>query len=305
MRSWQLFARLNPFQEPDDAVPVFMREVAYLPPWRVALRLAGRGMVPVVAVLLAVTGLVALRAPLPLATRCLTGGLSLLVMVLASLVTWSVPLGVALGSTIVREHEGATWDTLRTTPFDTATLVLSKARGALWSLRVALLFARSAILIAALVAALLSLSLIEHMPWSAIGNLSPYGMCGVGLVVMTVGGALYLLDRAQQFTLMATTALAVSAGTRTVRAAVPTANVAAFVAWLLDVSLAALLLAAQPSQATALQERAITLALLGPVPAYLAELSPGWAALAVGFTFALREVAVGLVWRWTVRAASA
>ena len=304
MRSWQLFTRLNPFQEPDGAVPVFMREAAYLPPWRVALRLAGRGMVPVGAVLLAVTVLVALRAPLPLATRCLTGAFSLLVMALASLVTWSVPLGVALGPTIVREREGATWDTLRTTPFDTPTLVLSKARGALWSLRVALALARTALLTAALAAALLSLGLIERTPWPTFTDLSPYGMCGVGMLIMAAGGALYLLDRAQQFTLMAVAALAASAGARTVRVAVPGANVAAFTAWLLDVSLAALLLAVQPVQATALQERAITLALLGPVPAYLAELPAGWAALAVGLTFALREVAVGLVWRWTVRAAS-
>lgn len=304
MRSWELFARLNPFREPDGAVPVFLREATHLPPWRVALHLIGRGIVPSAGVVLLAATLVALRAPLPLATRCLTGSLSLLVMVLASLVTWSVPLGVALGPTIVREREGATWDTLRTTPFDTATLVLSKARGALWSLRVALLFARSAILIAALVAALLSLSLIERMPWSAVGNLSPYEMCGVGLVVMTAGGALYLLDRAQQFTLMAATALAVSAGTRTVRAAVPTANAAAFVAWLLDVGLAAVVLALQPVQAVTLQERAITLMLLGPVPAYLAELSLGWAALAVTLTLALRETIIGYVWRWTLRAAS-
>ncbi len=305
MRSWELFTRLNPFREPDGAVPVFLREATHLPPWRVALQLIGRSMMPSAGVLALVAVLVALRAPLPLATRCLTGGLSLLVMVLASLVTWSVPLGVALGPTIVREREGGTWDTLRTTPFDTATLVLSKARGALWSLRVALLLARDAVLIAALAAALLSLSLIEHTPWPALTDLSPYQACGVGLLVMAAGGCFYLLDRAQQFTLMATAALAVSAGTRTVRVAVPGANAAAFVFWLLDVSLAAVVLTLQPAQAATLQERVITLTLLGPIPAYLAELSLGWAALAVTITLALREALIALVWRWTLRAASA
>jgi hypothetical protein len=54
-----------------------------------------------------------------------------------------------------------------------------------------------------------------------------------------------------------------------------------------------------------LQERVITLTLLGPIPAYLAELSLGWAALAVTITLALREALIALVWRWTLRAASA
>lgn len=305
MRSWELFARLNPFREPDGAVPVFLREATRLPPWRAALGMVGRGIMPTATVLVTVTLLVALRAPLSLATRCLTGGLSLVVMALASLVTWSVPLAVALGPTIVREREGGTWDTLRTTPFDTATLVLSKARGALWSLRIALALARTSLIIAALVAALISLSVIEHTPRPDLTRLSPYGICGIGLLVMATGGALYLLDRAQQATLMALAALAVSAGARTVRVAVPGANAAAFTAWLLDVGLAALVLALQPVQAATLQERVITLTLLGPVPAYLGELSLGGAALAVAITFALREAIIALVWRWTIRAASA
>ncbi len=286
-------------------MPVFVREATYLPPWRVALRLMNQDAVPALTVVALVQLLILLRAPLPLATRCLVGGLLLLTMILASVMTWSVLLGLALGPTIVRERERATWDTLRTTPFDTATLVLSKARGALWSLRVVILLARGAILLAALVAALLSLSLIEHTHWPFLSDLSPYGMCGVGLLVMSAGSILYLLDRAQQFTLMATAALAVSAGARTVRVAVPGANAAAFAFWLLDAGLAAVVLALQPVPAATLQERLITLALLGPIPAYLAELSLGWAVLAVTFTLALREAVIALVWRWTLRAASA
>ncbi len=303
MRSWTLFAQLTPFSDSDTAAPIFLREAMHVPPWRAALRMVGRGGAPVFAVFGVVAALVVLRAPLPLATRCLTGGLSLVVMVLASLVTWALPLGVALGPAIVRERERATWDTLRATPPGTAAIVLSKARGALWQMRLALALARGSLLVASLAAALLSLGVVEHTHHPDLTTLSAYAVCGVGLVLMAAGGALYLLDRAQQFTVMAVAALAVSASARTVRAAVPGANAAAFMAWLCDVALAAALLAVQPAPATTLQERIITLALLGPIPTYLAELSLGAAAAAVALTLLLREAAVALLWRMTLRAA--
>lgn len=305
MNSWKLLAHLTPFWESDAITPVFMREVALPSIWRAAVRYLGRIAGPLLIALVCLALLAALRAPLRLATQCFSGALYLLVLLLPSLFAWAVPLGLALGPTIVGERERQSWETLRATPLDTEALLLSKARGALWRLRGPLYAQRLVLIVASFGVGVIGLSAIGATGGAQAVHVPPYAACGGAVAIIALGAGLYLLDRAQQFALMAAAALGASASTLSLRAALASAIGAASGVWLADVSLALLALTLQPAHAQSLAARLVILTMFGPTAAYLIELPPARAALSIALTLIARELAVRAAWRWTVHAASA
>jgi hypothetical protein len=131
------------------------------------------------------------------------------------------------------------------------------------------------------------------------------GVMWAGVVAAAVMcGGLFLVDRTQQFVLMALAALAVSTTTRSARVALPGAIVATFLAWLSDVGLAAALLALSPAQVSRWQAaRALALVSLGPLGGYLLQW-PVLQALAVTLlTVLVREAIAQGLWHSALRAA--
>ena len=119
-----------------------------------------------------------------------------------------------------------------------------------------------------------------------------------------LAGALYLADRAQQFAVMALAALGVSATARGSRSALPSGVAAAFLIWLIDLSLAALVVTfGPPGGVGSAGIRSMALIALGPLGAYLLEWSLTRALLAALLTLLAREAAAQALWRATLRAA--
>jgi hypothetical protein len=306
MKSWQLFRHLTPFRASElEFTPIFQRERKLTPLWGMITLPPGIGRVgfPAMALAMIVYLLALVFVSDPLVTYCLSTLAVWPLLLLPSLVLWTLPLGLTLAPVVVRERAAGTWFTLRTTPFDTETILLSKARAALLRLKPLMILSRGALAFGSLIAAMASLNLVEYAT-HAYPTLSPLGACGVGTLVMVVSAVVYLIDRAQQFVFMVTAALAASVSSTSARATLPGANAAAFLAWLADMAGALAWIAVHPGGATdGFTATLRLLVMLGPAAGYMAYLTPGWAVLGMLLTFVFREIAVRLVWRWTVRAA--
>jgi hypothetical protein len=308
MTSWRLFKHLTPFRESDvESTPVFWRERSRTPFWRTIQlpRQIGHAGFRAIALVTVTYMLALVLAPDPVVTYCLSTLLpSLVLWSMPSLALWSLPLGLALGSIVVREREQGTWYTLRTIPLETETILLSKARGALMRLGPLMTLSRGALVFAAMVVAVISLNALEHITESHPGFLSSSDACGAGIIVMVMSAGLFLIDRAQQFVLMAVAALAASTTSPSTRVAVPGASGAALLAWMADVGVAVTLVAVDQGGASiSLMASVRLLAMLGPVAGYTGYLPPQHGVFYILLTFACREMVVFLLWRWTVRAA--
>ena len=238
----------------------------------------------------------------PLTVYCLTNLFTLPVLLLSSLVIWSLPLGMTLAPVVVREREQDTWYTLRTTPFDTETLLLSKgARGADAAAGAAAGGAWSDVFGGGgrerhqPESGRASLSGLSRHPARAPGVRNRDRRDGAGGAALSAGsGAAVRLDdrggagrqRVQHVDAYGT------AG----------ASVAALLAWMADVGIAELLIVLDPGSMS-LTAQGRLLIMFGPVAGYAGELGPVRAALYLVLTFLLRELAVRLLWRWTVYAA--
>jgi hypothetical protein len=305
MRSWQLFKHLIPLRDSEvEFTPVFLRErqrafrwwTVSLPPrlTRVSFPAA------VLIVIMYVAGLI--FAPIPFVTYCLTGLLIWPLLILPSLGWWALPLGLTLAPVVIRERVAGTWHTLRLTPLDTETILLSKARAALMRIRPLLIVFRALLIAVSLVAAMMSVNLIEHLTHS-YPSLSS-NACGIGTLVMAIAALVFLIDRAQQFVLMAIAALAVSASSASERLTLPGANAAAFLVWMADLSAVIVVFSLHPDGAAiSLRASLPLLVAIGPVGVYARHLSPGFAVLLIVATLIIRELAVRLLWHWTVSAA--
>ena len=303
MTSWRLLAHFLSFWESDAETPVFRREVALPPIWRQAPVPLVRAVLPGVA-LCGVAFMVALvRGAQPLATLCLATSLSLVVLLIPSLLVWAVPLGVVLAPVVVGDRERGTWDMLRVTPLSTETILLSKARGALWRLHYGFSALRMTLILASVIPGVASLGLIEHTNRS-VGDVPSTLVCGGAMVIIVVGAALFLIDRAQQFVFMILAALAVSASAGSSRMALPGATVAALAAVFAEIGAGIVLLAVLPGSAgVSVQTWFAVLIMFGPMANALANLP--FVSAMVGVTLILvgRETAVRLLWRWAVHAA--
>ncbi len=125
------------------------------------------------------------------------------------------------------------------------------------------------------------------------------------LGALLLGAALFVADRAQQFVLMAVTALAVSATVRSERAALASAAAAVFGVWLADIVIAVMVMALVPSEMLRyLGIRTLTVVALGPVGAYVFDLPPTALPVMIPVTLLGREIVIRAAWRWTCAAAS-
>lgn len=232
-----------------------------------------------------------------------------LIVLAPSLLLWALPLALALAPPVAREREARTWEVLRTTPLTTEEILLSKAQGALTSLRRALrpiwhaqLHILAALLVGAGATLLLSGGLLATDKVGMLTRQNPLCLGAPLVVVATL--AAYLLDRVQQFVLMAVAALAASTAASSVRAATSAAIGAVLVTWGAEVAVGAAWLLAQPSaEVRDLALGLLASALLGPPLGYLMELSPGMVALAMLGTLGLRGLALRLLWRQAIRRA--
>jgi hypothetical protein len=306
MQSWQLFKHLIPFRDSElEFTPVFQRErhrsfrwwTVSLPPRLIQVSLPAAVLFVIVYVLALLT------VPTSFVTYCLTGLVIWPVIALPSLGLWALPLGLTLAPVVVRERVAGTWHTLRLTPLDTETILLSKARAALMRIKPWLIIFRAVLIGVSLVAAMVSLNLIEHIT-HAYPSLPPLNACGIGTLVMLVTALVFLIDRAQQFVLMAVAALAVSASNTSERLTLPGANAAALMAWMADLGVVVVIQALHPGGAVvSLRGSLPLLVMLGPVAGYTGYLSPGFSAFFVIMTLLVRESVIRLLWHWTIIAA--
>jgi hypothetical protein len=306
MQSWQLFKHLTPFRASEiEFSPIFQRERQRSPAiWMLSLppRLAQVSLPAALLIGIAyVVGL--LFVPVPLATYCLSALAVWPILALPSLGLWALPLGLTLAPVVVRERVAGTWNTLRLTPLDTETILLGKARAALLRIRPLLIVFRAVLVGVSLIAAMVSLNLIEHITHT-YPSLPPLNACGVGTLVMLLTAFVFLIDRAQQFVLMAIAALAVSASSASERLTLPGANAAALLVWMADVGAVFVVFSLHPGgAAVSMSESLPLLVMLGPVAGYTGYLSPGFSVLFVIMTLLVRETAIRLLWRWTITAA--
>jgi hypothetical protein len=308
MSSWNLFRYLTPFWEPPIADPIFAREQTCPPIWRRVTPWMARAAKPALLAFVGVYGLALLLAPTPVNTLCVFSAAYLLFPLFAlapSLLFWMLPLGLTLGPIIVREREGGTWDTLRTTPLDTRLIVLSKAQGAVWPLRGLMAVIRNFLIIVAFGVGAFGLIVMARAVFGAASILPAEIVCVIGLAVAAAGAIVFLADWAQQFVLMGVSAIAVSAAAPSQRIAVASAIVAAFIAWMVNAGVAWLVLLALPGHALSQPTSALpTLTILGPPVTYILALSPGEAAASIVLTLILREIVIRAIWRLALRAAT-
>jgi hypothetical protein len=274
--------------------PLFVRETNHAPVWyRVYKRLA-----QATGVSLVVGGLVCY---LSIVLVFLLN--NILILFIPVLMFWMVLTSLTLAPIVVGERERQTWETLRTTPLDTETILIGKAGGALWWQRDVLRAMIALLLVFAAGIGLLSLILVPTSEQYA--HFSDLLLCGSALVIPMIVAAAFVADRAQQFALMVAGVLATSASAHSNRVALASAIVVSFLLWLVDIGVAGLLLAVQPGRTSLTVETNWTvLATLGPVADYLVEQLPlERMALYVAATLLIREAMVRLLWGWTIRRA--
>lgn len=229
-----------------------------------------------------------------------------LVLLVPLVALWNLLIGLGLAPSIARERERRTWETLRVTPLTTPTLVLSKATGALWHLRDLIQVSSLVMLIAAIGIGAIGPALIGTSLDGSLRTGTNDGLWALMVGLALLAAAVFVADRVQQFVLVVTATLAASASAPSTRSALTGASAAALIAWLLEVILAGILIAALPGYAAADIERTLViLAALGPAAGYLAALSPGGALACITSTLLIRELATRRLWAWTLRAASA
>ena len=296
MTSWFLFRYFNVLAEsPIDRHPLFTRALDNPPAWYgVVRRIAAKAGPWLVAATL-------LWLFIPIGTNSIILYACGPVLLVPSLALWALPLGLALGPALAHERERRTWELLRVTPNDTATLVLIKARGALWWLREALFVLRLVLVAASFPVGAGLMYAVTHTPNPRTG---PPLCLATQLIVAAICALLYLMDRAQQLTLMMLAALGASAFSRSTRTAIPAATAAAGAAWLADALLALVISAPAAALWGRIDSPNIpALIVLGPLVSFVIELAARGAFVAFGLTLILREIAIWALWRGIVRAA--
>lgn len=292
MSSWKLLRHLIAFWSAVDN-PIFMRETRRLPVWHDIYTRISRA-----------TGLALMLGGLGcyLSTLLVFYLNNLLILLVPFLLFWTLMLGLTLAPTVVEEREQRTWDTLRTTPLTIETILLGKMGGALWWLRDVIRVVSGLLILVAAGIGLVSLVLA---PANTSDSL-PQVLCAAAIVLPLLSSALFVIDRAQQFVLTVVAALAAGTTARSVRIALASSSAAAFGVWLADVGIAVVLISFQPQRiATTSLSELVGLLTLGPMAGYLTRLPLHTTALYVALTLISREIAIRLLWRWTIRAATA
>jgi len=293
MSSWKLLRGLLAFWSVVEN-PVFWRETFRPPMWHHLMQ----RMAQASGLLLILAGLACYL------TVLLALLVDLLAVIMAVLVLWVLLLGLSVSPVIVRERERQTWETLRTTPLSTETIILGATAGALWWMRGPLRVMMIVVLLVSSVVGLGSFVLAPKTTNTDPGTIPGYVLCAMTLGLPLLMALFFLADRAQQFVVMILAALSASSSAHSVRTAVPAGMVAMLIVWALDVALAGLLLAGHEFGFRDVSQRVMALAIFGPTVAYLSEFSPERTVLYITLTLAIREVVVHGLWWRVVRAAA-
>ena len=290
MQTWRLFRGLTTLWYASGN-PVFSRQIARHPAWT---DMVGR-------VLRRPSGLIqVLGGMLCGAIWAFTATASNPLMLAVPLLgVWLLLVGLSVGPSLVEERQRRTWETLRVTPLGVDAIVLGKAGGALWWLR------RSVYILGGLI--LLSAALIGTVgvvtmaqPYARYSDHAPLlAVCSATILVPLAIALLFVFDRLQQFMLLVTSALAVSASTRSVRVSVSGGVALMLVLWALDAGIAVVVVAFSGEQTLGqMGSFGASMATLGPSVGYLARLPLDVALPVIGITLTIREVLVWGVWRW-------
>lgn len=294
MTSWTLFRYLTAFWRLIDN-PIFMRETERPPLWHT-----------IYARLSKATGVSLMFGGLfcYLSTLLVFYVNNLLILLLPLLLLWTFLIGLTLAPVIVGERERQTWDILRTTPMPNEMMVLGKASGALWWMSDLIHIMMGLLVLIAIGIGLISLILTPTTPSGYPTGVPSELLCAATLIVPPLTAVLFILDRGQQFVLIAVSSLTASAASRTLRTALASSVGAVLVVWLIDFGVALLVVAVLPNRVTSTGlGDMLALMTLGPMVGYLASFSLSKAIVLLLLTLVGREVVVRRLWRWTMHAA--
>lgn len=312
MFSWQIYRHLNIFNHHAiEQHPVYRRESGRVFDWTRYTESVVRVLIPAAGIFAVLYLLLSwLDSPLVDILHVVLYWAILMLALVPSLAPWALPIGVLIGPSVAEEHERRTWAILRVIPSGIAPLLLAKMRAGLWPLRHPLHVLRHLWLVMALIVAfgLLQASrnawgstLPLHLPVCA-----PWEWTTIASVLLLAAGVIaFFADRVQQVILMVLAALAVSTTARSSQWALVGAVVAAFLAWALETASAVVLVRLLPGTNALRALNIAGLMVLGPFGGFAIDLP--LASVLTGMTLMLagREIAIRVLWCYTLRAAIA
>jgi hypothetical protein len=219
------------------------------------------------------------------------------------LVIFALALALTLGPVVVEERTKLSWEPLLTVPYDMRAILLGKASGALWHIR-SLTYAMGILLMC--VSAGVGTSGLMLIPVGITRTSGWYeiGLCGVLFIMPVLCSLLFILDRMQQYALMAVAALASGTAAPSIRVALSNAIAVVLLIWLVEIAATEAFLTLEQGGAWQLNYTSIlSVAALGPIVSCISQMDLSHAALFIVGTLLLREVLIGGLWRWTLHSA--
>lgn len=311
MLSWRLFRALNIYTWP----PARLRRIYHLQRYHVMTRGTrldrGAGIAAVVGVVIVFlfgvwttqgfdTSLICL---LPV---CVFGAFLVL---LPAMPVWILPLSVTLAPAVAAHRQRGTWDLLRITPLESATLLCGIARAALERLRPLLNGLLVALATLGIVFGIVFVQALLPPLNDLLNEPEQTTLAGIGALLWFAGGMLLFVDRVQQLLLIGIGALAGGTwGSRAessqpVRAATLAGALLALVLWLVEILANAALIWLLPGVPQAKRADILISLFAGPLPGYFVALPVDWALLAIAIMLLLREIALRVVWSVALYAA--
>jgi hypothetical protein len=228
---------------------------------------------------------------------------NVLILFVPPLVLFTLALALTLGPVVVEERTKLSWEFLLTVPYDMRAILLGKASGALWHIR-SLTYAMGILLmcvsagVGTISLTLIPVGITRTSGWYELG------LCSVLFIMPVLGSLLFILDRMQQYALMAVAALASGTAAHSIRAALSTATAVVLLIWLVEIAATEAFLTLEQGGAWQLNYTSIlAVATLGPIVSYISQMDLSHAALFIVGTLLLREVLIGGLWRWTLHSA--
>lgn len=289
MYTWMFVRVFLGWGASDNAI--FMRDASRNPIWRGVVQRAARFRL--VWLLLALV--------LGIAGYLLVG--TLLIFLVLPLVIFTLALALSLGPIIAEERSRLSWEPLLTVPYDMRAILLGKASGALWHIRM-LTYAIGILLmcisagVGTVGLTLIPDELTQASGWQGIG------LYGVLLLAPIMSSLLFIWDRMQHYALLAVTALASGTAATSIRSALSTATSAVVLIWVVEIAATQIFLALEQGDGWQLNITSVlSVVTLGPVVSSISQMELRHAALFLGGILLLREVAIGSLWRWILQRA--
>lgn len=290
MISWKLFTHVLVAWDAYNN-PVFIREAEHPPVWhmfvqRLVLMPGFRTGMTGTGVFLWLVGTLYVN--------------NLLFFLLPPLIVLIFTTSLTLGPLVATERVRRSWEPLLTIPIGIEMVLMGKVGGALWWIR-HLLFFMAALMVA--ISSGVGFINLVLLPTGAArsSEWAEFILCGGVLLLPIIGGAVFLIDRAQQYLLMVTAALTAGTLATSVRTALSNATTAVLLVWFFETALGIAL--SLQFGAGEIPNRTYMLALitLGPTVSYILEMNP---VKTVGYTLITlvgRELLINLLWWLALR----